>query len=133
MVTLDVADDGRAGRGDESSLGILLDQRAVAIGDEIGSEATSCTIANPIARSIPTSVVYPMSRNSAGKLGARQAPTRAPEASSASTSSIELRTCFAFCLQTTTQLPQPMQRSAITAAWPSAMRIALAGHSRTHV
>ena len=74
-----------------------------------------------------------MSMNSAGKLGATQAATRSPEASRACTSCAVLRSSLAFCEQTRTQFPQAMQRSPITWAWPSVMRIALTGHSRTHV
>jgi hypothetical protein len=48
-------------------------------------------------------------------------------------SSIELSICLACWLQMLTQLPQPMQRSAITSACPAEMRMALAGHSRTQV
>ena len=70
--------------------------------------------------------------NSAGKLGATIAATGSGPARSASTSSIAEATRLAFCVQTLKQTPQPMQRSARTCAWRSAIRIALAGHSRTH-
>ena len=44
-----------------------------------------------------------------------------------------LRYALAFCEHTSVQLPQAMQRSATTKAWPSSMRMALAGQSRTQV
>ncbi len=61
------------------------------------------------------------------------AATRAGPASSRSVSSTALSTCFAFWLQTVTQLPQAMQRVWMTLAWPSRISMALTGHSRTHV
>jgi len=39
---------------------------------------------------------------------------------------------LASCVQTFTQTPQPIHRSGRTCAWWSAMRMAFAGHSRTH-
>ncbi len=74
-----------------------------------------------------------MSTNSAGKLGATQAATLAPDSSRAFASYAVLRSSLAFCEQTRTQFPQAIHRSPITWAWPSVMRIALTGHSRTHV
>ena len=82
---------------------------------------------------MPTSRSGLMSVNSAGKLGARQTAVGAPESSSARTSAMEPITCFARWLQTLTQLPQLMQRWPMISAWPSEMRIAFAGHSRTQV
>jgi hypothetical protein len=71
--------------------------------------------------------------NSAGKLGATIAATAAPETSNARTCSMPPSTCLARWLHARTQLPHPMHRSAIASAWPVAIRMALAGHSRTHV
>ncbi len=70
--------------------------------------------------------------NSAGKLGAMMAATGAVSASRASTFSMADRTCLACWVHTRKQTPQPMHRSASTCALRSAIRIALAGHSRTH-
>ena len=41
------------------------------------------------------------------------------------------KACLAFCEHTRKQLAQPMQREGMTLAWPSTMRMASAGHSRT--
>jgi hypothetical protein len=38
---------------------------------------------------------------------------------------------LAFCGHSRTQVPQPTHRSATTAAWPSCMRIAFTGQTRT--
>jgi len=96
-------------------------------------KATSLTSLKPSARSMPTSCPSPHSVNSAGKLGATIAATGAPPARSSRTRAAALWTCLACWLHTRTQLPQPMHRSGMTSAWPVAIRMALAGHSRTHV
>ena len=70
--------------------------------------------------------------NSAGKLGATIAATGAGPASSASTASTADRIRLASCVHTLKHTPQPMHRSGSTWALWSAMRIAFAGHSRTH-
>ena len=74
-----------------------------------------------------------MSVNSAGKLGAMQAATWPAVCSSWRTDAVELTACLACLAHTFTQLPQAMQRSATMPACPFSIRMALAGHSRTHV
>ena len=81
----------------------------------------------------PTTSRWSSSTNSAGKLGATIAATRRSDASSARTSSTSRAGSFAPWLHTRTQLPQPMHRGCTISAWRSEIRIALAGHSRTHV
>ncbi len=99
----------------------------------LAPKATSWTYANPMARSMPASPSGVQSVNSAGKLGATQAATGPPEARRPSTAPTELATRLAPWLQTRTQLPHPMHRSGMTSACQPAMRMALAGHSRTQV
>ena len=78
-----------------------------------------------------TSWLSSMSVNSAGKLGATMAVTVSPEASRSKVRSTSPKACLAFCEHTRKQLAQPMQREGMTLAWPSTMRMASAGHSRT--
>lgn len=71
------------------------------------------------------------SQNSAGKLEDVQAAAGCPAANSASTCAVSLCARLDCCEQVRTQVPQAMQRAGMTSAWPSMMRIAFAGHSRT--
>ena len=80
---------------------------------------------------MPTSSLSLRSVNSAGKLGATMATTVSLEARRSKVRSTSRKACLAFWEQTRKQLAQPMQREGITLAWPSTMRMASAGHSRT--
>jgi hypothetical protein len=85
----------------------------------------------PKALIIATSVPGGMSTNSAGKLGATIADTGSPDSMRLNARCVSSRTCFAFCVHTRRQLPQPMHRGWMTLALPFSTLIALAGHSRT--
>jgi hypothetical protein len=122
-----ISDERRAGGRNEPLALRLLQEAAVPLRHEVRPEGH---LVDELEAQRPQ---HAHSVNSAGKLGATIAATGAPPARSSRTRAAALWTCLACWLHTRTQLPQPMHRSGMTSAWPVAIRMALAGHSRTHV
>ncbi len=134
IVTLDESDDCRAGRGNIAVPVARQQEFPVAAGHEVGAEChLDDEIRNPISATCRPFAYGPRRRTRRESWGPRRRPRAAPMSSKDCTSCAVLRSNLAFCEQTRTQLPQAIQRSPITWAWPSVMRIALTGHSRTHV